>query len=778
MTQKFIIYFCIAMMSVAQALQAQPIPVRSGLHEGFVRIALDVPVGTDWTLKDGKKSAIVTLLNHNDGFDLARVFSRIDRSVVASLEGTSNQLRIQFNCDCKTSAFSQDGRMIVLDIAAKENEPGEPEAPNNITTLPHATPMAIGGGEHLTFRGRPEPEIPKRTASAETAPPARNRPLQLEESEFEIDATVEIAETGSVSAETLARAQEKLTTSVGAAATRGILRPNRSHIDLPSAVQRPQIDVRIFDSSKHTELQDDLGTAPASGHLNISTSSDVPFPNAGSESATTTMGIQCLDPARVAVSTWGTDQPMIARVSMLRKALYSEFDKLQHDIALDLARTYLHYGFGSEARQVLSLDEEMISANPELFEIANIMEVGRSPGTVFLGSFTDCNSEVALWAILAASNVPASQPINADAALRTLTSLPEFLRSFIAPELSRRLLEYGDSDRAAAALRSLERMAQPLNSAANLAKADLIILEENVGQAQALLADVVASNEQQSAEALIMFVDSHLAADTLIEDNIATLVEAYALEMRDHPVGKELRRTHVLALAKSGQFDEAFEALKQIRGADSDKTKRDLNASLLSLLTKNADDIAFLDHIFSQIESSQSWDDPNINLAVAERLVSLGFGHQAESILMAHPEFSDSQSVRLLRARIALAQNRPFDAEAFSFGINSIDADRLRAEANLRMGNFAQAQAMYLRLGDSQNSEQAIWLSEDWTDLASGETSMFASVARLASTELPDDPSIEGMLARTSASVAESAQARDIISSLLQTQAEQKGSSE
>lgn len=774
MIQKFIICFCIAMTFVAQALQAEQIPVRSGLHEGFVRIALDVPIGTKWTLQNSYKTAKISLANHNDGFDLSRAIRRIDGGLVTNLKSTASELHIRFNCDCQATAFRQGDRMIVLDIAAKENAPDELGEGNAQITLPTIMPMVVAGDMPLTFRE----QFPARSASPMTTPPTRTRQMQSEGIELGFDAIVEVNESRPIDAEALTQTRKKLTKSIGTAATQGILRPNRFPIDLPNAVPRPQIDVRIFDSSEQSPVEEELQTAPVAGHLIVSSSTDVPFSDAEPEAASTTMGIQCIDPTRVAVSAWGSGAPMMAKVSKLRKTLYSEFDKLQREVALDLARTYLHHGFGSEARQVLSLDEELVSSYPELLEISDIMEFGRSTDTDFLQNFMECDSEAALWAILAAPTVPASQSINEEAALRTLTSLPVFLRGFIAPELSQRLLEYGAPDSAAAALRTLERMAQPLNSAANLARADLDLVEENIEQAQSLLADVVASNEQQSAEALIKFVDSHLATDTVIEENVATLVEAYALEMRDHPIGEELQRTHVIALAKSGQFDRAFEALHRIRDPHSENVKLALDASLFKLLTKNADDIVFLDHTFTQLEKSGSWDDPNINLVVAERLISLGFTHQAEAILMAHSELSDSSLARLLRSRIALAQNRPIEAEALTFGITSIDADRLRAEANLQMGNYAQAQAMFLRLGDKQKREHAIWLSDNWTDLESGETSVFSSVARLASIELSNDPDIEGMLARTSSSVAESAQAREIINSLLQAQSKQGKSSQ
>ena len=105
----------------------------------------------------------------------------------------------------------------------------------------------------------------------------------------------------------------------------------------------------------------------------------------------------------------------------------------------------------------------------------------------------------------------------------------------------------GDEVGAAAALRSIERTADVPNPDAALARAELDLNEGKAEQARENLADIVASNEEQSAEAIIKFVESHLADGTAIDPEVATLIESYAVEMRDDPIGAELRRTHVLA---------------------------------------------------------------------------------------------------------------------------------------------------------------------------------------------------------------------------------------
>lgn len=737
----------------ANLAEAKPIVVRSGAHDGFSRLVLDISPGQKWSLDSAARSARVTVEGHQDGFNVDRVFERIDNTHVSRLESSPAVLGIFFSCDCAVSAFQQGAEMIVLDVAPRtETDQRTDLRDNSKDPLPTLAPRF---------------QFSRRVASRGFA---SNDPMSfnLGTTGQEISsATTESAPTNAEStAVGLTDAQNTIARQVGAAASRGILTPKTRRIDLPIVHDKPQVDTQIFDSSAAMILQDTPPALGPAGNLRIISSSDIAL---GPEApiASTTLGIRCISPSVTAITDWATDQDFSLQIAELRNELYSEFDRLDADVAIKLARTYLHFGFGAEARDVLALDPELVSNNPALMEMAEIMEFGHSRQPSYLQNFMECDTDVALWAILSRKSITPQTTININAALRATTALPMHLRSFIAPELSRRLLEYGEPDSAAAALRSLERTGQSLPPGADLAKADLEMAEGKTKDAQSRLEKVVSSNVEQSAEALIKFVDLHLEEDGLIEQDVATLVEAYALQMRDDPIGAELKRTHILALAKSGQFKEAFDAFERARNSRNTTITDDMTATLWDLLTRNASDVEFLEHTFRPNSSLDRLTEGQTIVKLANRLADLGFSAKAEHVLARQADAQNDDETRLVRAKIALALERPFEAEALIFGIQTPEAIALRAQAKARSGAFNEAHELFAQMGEVERSNSAAWLSEDWVDLVDDGTPVLAGAARMAQTHMDDDYNREGMLSRTLVAISESKNARGTIEDLL-----------
>jgi hypothetical protein len=742
---------------LASACFAAPIKVRSGAHETFSRLVLDVPTGTEWEIKSSGKSASIRLIGHQDGFDISNVFDRIETTHISGVTSMAGEIDIMFACDCTAAAFAEGDRMVVVDIA---NAPGV----SAVIIKPKDTERAE---IKPTFDAFVPALKPKRVPTA-FLEPASSFGLIKKRDPQALESSASAQELTNLSQARLAEAKQKIVAQVSAAATRGLLQPKTRPIDLPLIPEKQQADPQIFDSSAIGIAEADSTSVPRSDNLRISSSSDIPLDDRLNQ-VVTNRGVRCIAADFTDVGSWGTDQLFSEQIATLRNTLYSEFDRLNIPAATALARTYLHFGFGAEARQIISIHPDVANENPVLLELSDIMEYGNADTSDYLHHFAECDSDLALWAILARSEVDLTKNINAKAALRAAARLPIHLRNFIAPELSRRFLFSGDTDMAEAALRSLERTEMPLSSNANLAKADIELAQGKVDQARGRLSDVVSSNDEQAAEALIKFVDSHPVADAPIDENIATLVEAYALQMRDDPIGAKLRRTHVLALGKSGQFNAAFAAMDRIRDTNASGSDPELDSSILSLLTENANDIDFLDHAFDRMPAVVGAVAPAVGFQVAARLVTLGFPTEAERILSQHPDLADTTNTKFLMAEIALALSRPFEAEAAVFDFTSEQANRIRAEAKRQSGAFDQAHNLFSDLGEASLSLETAWLAQDWAALVKDTAPVFGDIARVANTSLPDNPELNGMLSRTAATLTESAQARGVIRNLLRS---------
>lgn len=736
------------------------VTVRSGAHDGFSRLVFDVPPGTDWVHETREQKSVLTLRNRSDGFDLSRAFERIDRTHIQALSADASTVNIEFACDCTAKATLVDGTLIVIDVRPTGEIGSEPRL------------FALGedvsaNQAKLRFPSLAKPE-PKRAAEPLTERASAPRPELLTSNLQDAKPPQE------TDVRSLHQAQEKLAEHIGMAATRGVLQPSGSRIDLSSTNRQPQIDVRVFDSSRD-EVNLEGNNAPVGGNLRISASSDVPGAFEQSLQESTNLGVRCIAPSEVAIETWASSEQFGPAVSHLRSRLFSERDVLDRKVAIQLAKTYLHFGFGPEAKEILDMDAELASDTQVLRDMAEIMEFGSLAQGSYLRHFVDCNSDVALWAQLASPKLSSSQSINTKAALRALSALPWHLRKILAPALSQKLLAYGDRDAAAAALRGLERTSNAPSPDAELARASIELEAGQTEAAQRRLQGVVTSNAQQSAEALIKYVDTQFDADVEIEDDIATLVEAYAVEMRDDPLGDALRRAHVLALAKSDQFADAFEELERLSFVIDADTSSDLRSSVLSLLAQNADDATFLQLAFANGTANRQKIERRARFKVSERLSQLGFHAEAEAMLPDTTERPLTTQQRLLRAKIALGMSRPEEALAGLARIDGPEADALRARARAANGDHIEAFELYRKLGEQENQTQAAWLSDDWSELLSENGSILEEAARVAQTGLETPNTLDGMLARSEAALAESSQARDVLERLLRMNPAENG---
>lgn len=788
----------LALCSLPSILLAQEITVRSGAHDGFARLVLRIPQGGDWELSQTDVGVRFELAEHRSGFDTSGVFELIDQRFIQSVTGNSGSLDIEFACDCAANTFLERGEFVVIDVSDRSDD--QEVLPTdalsglswpigtrrfvfgNIPTLDAASIEEVELGsdqptnENLETVRQNVPSI----LSVDQAQPRRGNEWATSERNQTLESTPRQQFTADLNTllpssdeaknrvtDRLAAAQQKLAKRIAIAATKGILEPTQRSVDLPLISSRPQIDIEIFDSSIPTNIDDKAQDQTGSLNLRITSSSDIPSRSTATEFDSTSMGVRCIPPEQVAVETWGTEATPAKKISEYRANLFTESDRLDKETAIKLAKLYLYLGFGAEARQILSIDPSLISDNPWLMEIADIMEHGHARSGTYLKHFADCESAAALWGILAQNSLAPSEPIDADAALRTVTALPLHLRRFIAPKLSRRLLNYGDEARAETALRSVDRTPEPATANANLARAELQLANGETETAQHTLSGIVSSNEQQSAEALIKFVDSHLEADTLIDSSVATLIEAYAIEMRGDPIGAELKRSHVLALAKSGQFDEAFEALARMRDIDGEAKKIELESLLLDIVTRAAPDVVFLESAFELIRRPLSVTNPDLSFSIAERAAGLGFPQLAEVILKASENTPVSSRSKELRARVALALGRPSEAHAELFGVQTETADRLRARAKSVEQKYDDAVSLYDQLGEQDQSLRAAWLAEDWLRLSDAEDNPFAPVASIIKSTMETSDDVDGMLGRMTDAISESQQARSVIESLL-----------
>ena len=756
----------IALALLASAVQAQDILVRSGDHGSFTRLVFDVAPNARWSMAQEGTRLTVSFPDHRGRFSLEQIFNRIDQSRIAAVSETDAGVTIELACDCSATAFASGPDMVVLDVS-------DPALPERNPTEPNSLQQPASFGFGATFA------VPRRMPAMEFVPEAVPLVTASENPPAPVAMPTPMPRSASLPAElplpfdmenapghaALESAQEQLSREVAQAATRGVLKPNGQTAFLPAPGRKPHIDPTAFDDQVLPQADfDGGGTQDA---MRITSSMDFQEGALPSELTTSPYGPGCIDPAVVDIANWADDRPMPAQIADARAPLFGEFDVLSPKAARKLSQLYLHFGFGLEAMRVLDLDPDLRGASGILLEIGEIMEFGHVRAPQILQAYVQCDSALAMWAILSLKTVPTSTVINTRAALRTLNALPPHLRNFLAPELSRRLLTYGDKAGAATALRSIERLPSAVSDDTKMAQADLDLADDHLPEAQEKLEQVVASNSAQSALALIKSVTAQIDQNLPVSPDTALLVEAYALELRDDPLGASLRKLQVQALAQSGQFEAAVTAIDALPPDQKTVERADLTNHVIADLTDQGDDMTFLDIVFD-LQSKQALQvSYDTRQAVADRLLSLGFATAASTVIEQAQIAAPDDTVQLLKARIALALEQPSLAQAHLLGVTGEAADRLRAQSLALKGDLADASQLFEATGASEMAQTAAFLAQDWQDRVADDAPLVGPLVQLSNTPLEADPTRDGMLARSAAALEESTAARGYIDTLL-----------
>lgn len=750
----------------AVALQAEPLAIRSGDHAKFSRLVIPLSSRIGWEVKHHDDTAILKIDNHADGFDTTKVFDWISNARIKAVENHVGTLRLSLGCDCDVAAFNVDGGYLVIDIAEK----GQSIAPiiaktetsaGGIKTDPvriHSTILAAKAeNKNSTKPMLPLILIPKNPSGVDAS--TQDGPIGLlMRSELEKHLLDDV--------------QKRLARNFGNAATVGVLTPESSQtknmLGIASRTTAPQEPALPLDQKPSTNPA--ASTSVFREQMRVTSSMDIPEQPGSVDTLSISAGLICPPAAEIEISDWSSTEDFTHQVSEARQKLFEEFDKVNEPAALKLAKIYLYFGFGIEAKRTLALSESLYENHPNLIELSEIIDHGHVRGSGNLYSLAACESDFALWGILAKTKTDHSSRINTDAALRALNKLPVHLRIPLAVELSKRLLSFGQNEAAATALRSIKRLSDPLPAEGLFASAQLDLAEGRTDAAHHSLETLSRENATPSPAALVALVKSKLEQKQPIPIEAAALVEAYAHELRDTEIGPEMQLTHVIALLRSGQFDKAFKAVEMLTGQSAKIDAEKMRRLFLAELTRSASDIVFLEYIFGQSDENIAQLEPDTILRAALRLQENGFAAAAQRVLSNLPDRPHNSRRQMLEANIALKLDQPQRAIAALLLEQDPAAGRLRVLAKIQANEGVISQKISAALGDDNEDGSADWLTDEWRGFEPPATPLFDPVARISAQPSLQIPASEGMLAKTSAVLEESASARAIIDSLLNDQ--------
>ncbi len=731
----------------ASVSTAETIFVRSGEHQTFTRLVMKLPRRAEWSVSVNDGSADLVIGLPEVAYDTRQVFSRIPRTRLTGLSqtGKGQPLVMELGCDCEIESFTQSGTYLVVDIkdgTAKSEQ-------QDIRRLP-LTKTAYRFG-HLNSRVR-------NAAAPAFKLPVVNFPVSIDG-----PATLVVRPTQTTGSPerppltSLNLSEDRLLRQINRAANQGLLTP---------VIKRETDDTDYSVVGQAIRVPNEPPDTPAI-NIRASTAVDRDMPGIAAELTQLAQTKVCSDPSHIALADWGDDREFAQQISDRRGELYGEFDRLNEDAIETLARTYLYFGFGAEAQDVLSLSSKSGKDRKLLQALASLMDgddlVIDNP---FAGQH-DCKSDVALFAVLAEPE-QASQA-NSDLVMQAFVRLPAHLRSHLGPRMGRIFNDAGETELAASILRAIDRTETTAGPELTLAAAEIDNAGGNPEAAVAKMSDVAESQSESAPQALVALVETHWTNRLAIQPDLPELAGSYAMEYRKSDLGADLRRAHAVALALSGRFDEANSVLADISIHDGPSGKNAALTPVTSLLTENANDVSFLKHTLVQLDDIKAAVSVDIGDQIARRLLDLGFPEQALSILTTPSARPASVTRRMMRAEAALAMDLPHRAMVELLSLTGPEASRLRATAMSRNGDFQLAGQALIDADLTEDAARGFWLGDNWGAISEDQVSQYGHVARVSSqlTNAVPEQSGETPLAAARALLAESQSARDAVSELL-----------
>ncbi len=729
--------------------------VRSGEHPTFTRLVIPIAPATDWTLGRTDGGYILRLDPVWPPIDLTGVFDRIPKDRLQAIRQIApSDLMLAVTCDCHAQAFLFQRDRLVIDIVDGPGDAPRFEARLSEPTTPAAPIVPAGSVLPLVFD---PPTGQTDRIDGETAQPL---PAELP------SATVKAAERQ----ERIDAIAAGIIESLGRAGSQGLLElatepssapavgttvpsptPNEAHSGEAMQPTAP--------SPLPTALQaDPLGSVTG---FTVQTSIDRDRPRAvATPSNVNPEGLACLPDTDFAINSWGDDRDFSTQIADRRARLTGEFDLMPEGAIEELAKTYLYFGFGREARQALELDGRRSRERDVLSVIGAVMEGDADPVHV-LRNHLSCDGAVALWALLAERGETGGRPINTDAVRQAYSALPDDLRTYLGPMLAQSLIAAGQPEAARQVLGASDPKVTEIPPEAKLAIADVAVEQGDQATAITELAGMAKDDPRMTPEALAKLFELALDEHRSITPDLLLLSQSLRFEYRDDPAKGRLAAAEARLLSQSGNFAPALELVQNPANALAPETQATLHADIVGDIRRNGDDPTFLRYALGGFPFSLPAEEENL---VAARLLGLGFPEQAASLLSGEAQGEAMGERRYLRAEAALASGQPDAALAAIAGLTDPRADRLRrAATSSTMGLSDQPAASADAAGASV--DQA-WREGSWSTLATSEDPLLRSVAD-AMIAAPSSPAAEPSLSASEAALAAADNSSNMINDLL-----------
>ena len=395
---------------------AQTITVTAGEHVGFTRVVLQARADFPWRIDDSGDDLVIVTPGHGIVIDQARVFGRIPRTRLAALDAEQHSLRFTLACaQCTASIIEERPGLLIIDINDQDPNDQDPRSAARTTPPPHSLAPEADPSTHTQAAA-----LAGAALAAMHAERSRNQNRMAEDQD---------------DADTAARALAQVMLT---AITDGLVNPAE---DREATVPSP-LQVQAFDG---IALPPNLGLRDSGAQTVIAVEPEPPGRHAS-----------CPDEMILDFAQTPVPPSFAAELSSIHGRLYGEFDQPDSEAVLELAKHYLRWGFGAEARVVLANAEGLAGQRDLLIAVADVIEGHHGNARQRLAALGHCQGAFPLLAHLAAGTGPLSGSAR-DGVVSAFQMTPPGLRAIFGPPLIDSFLNDGAVDAARMSLSALRR---------------------------------------------------------------------------------------------------------------------------------------------------------------------------------------------------------------------------------------------------------------------------------------------------------------------------------
>ncbi len=202
-----------------------------------------------------------------------------------------------------------------------------------------------------------------------------------------------------------------------------------------------------------------------------------------------------------------------------------------------------------------------------------------------------------------------------------------------------------------------------------------MFLEANNHKKALEVLETITPNSEAAVKALLKKTEIKLRENLNISDDDINLLGAYITEYNRSNLATELRFARIRSLSKLGRFTQAFSETNAMNTTEQVPMKHAIYSDLVSF----ASDTSFAQNTLERIEGEPISLEPSLSLAIADRLVSLGFVAEGSRQLSETDKTTDNDKFKEIEAKIAFAQNQTLKAINLLKGIETRNDDTLHS---------------------------------------------------------------------------------------------------